>query len=83
MMFEELALYWTKEGMFEDGHSNGVEWDALHKEDGPAFIVLRTGYMIWALGGEQMTQIEHFNRSPYFQSLPPAQRVLERLKIGE
>lgn len=51
-----------------------------HREDGPA-IEWADGMNEWFLNGQHLTQAQHFELSPYFQSLPIEERVRIRLEI--
>lgn len=52
----------------------------LHREDGPA-VEYVDGSKEWFLNGKKMTEGEHFNLSPYFQSLPEQERLIRKLMI--
>lgn len=70
--------------IYPNGEMKWYQNGQLHREDGPACI-FADGEVLWYLsyGGVEyeMTELEHFNISPYFQSLPPAERVMRRLMI--
>lgn len=56
------------------------EAGSIHREDGPA-IEYPDGINRWFLNGRELTELCHFEESPYFQSLPVEERVLRRLMI--
>lgn len=67
--------------IYHDGTKFWYHHGIRHREDGPA-IEFSDGGKQWILNGKELSQLEHFNRSPYFRSLTVSERVAIRLMIG-
>ena len=52
-----------------------------HREDGPA-IELNTGSKLWFINGKELSQLEHFYKSPYWETLSDEERMHYRLTIA-
>lgn len=53
----------------------------VHREDGPAYISAE-GECRWYLNDKFVTELRHFELSPYYQNLPDSERLMRRLQIS-
>lgn len=52
----------------------------FHRLDGPA-VIDKDGTLYWYIKGKLLSELEHFNKSPYFKTLPPTEQLFRRLSI--
>lgn len=66
---------------YPNGEKKWYRYGELHREDGPAAI-FANGEAWYYLWDQEMSQLDHFRKSPHFNKMTDDERMFHRLQIS-